>query len=405
MKALCLLLTLVPLLASLACFGGEEAPSVEPPAPSPVPVSREQALPATASPAAPTPGAQAATPSVPQPHIMLRVVLVTADWTPFSGVGGWMSAVPRRESASLRFYEAAIWEEIDAVHLYAFSNAFDPYFGSDGRATPAEIIAQREQYAIGKVAGLPPAQTEERSAFLRKTFEEFAAILVERHPDAQHHLMYSGHGGPGGDLFAGQLANADADAFLGTWTRLLGRKLGVIDMGGPCNKGSYADLANFCQHARYYVASDLPNGGFTMDEWTFARYSETDAETQYHRILAENETLEDALAARVGLRRTLYEYSRNNQTMHRVEQASYVYSCSAFMDFERAFEAFATETDIAYPQWDLYETMVVYQASPALLERFAEVIVHKADNRDFFEWDVAANGMISPLDLIYRLGR
>ena len=381
------------------------------PFPQPTPYPTVTPVPPTPT-ATPTPSqtetpipTQAAKSYAPQPHIMLRVVLVTEDWTPFAGRGGWMSAVSQRESASLKFYEAAIWEEIDAVHLYAFTNDFDPYFGSGDSATPEEIIANREKHAIKKTAGLPERDTRERSAFLREVFEEFAAVLVKRHPDAQHHLMFSGHGGPSGDLFSGQLANADADSFLGTWARLLGSKLGVIDMGGPCNKGSYVDLDNFCKHARYYVASDLPNGGFVMDEWDVDKYNETDAETQYHHILAESATLEDALKARIGLRRTLYEYSRNNQTENKVQQSNYVYSCPAFADFRQAFETFVKETDVAYPQWDLYDTMVTYDAPPALLEKFSKVIVHSVDNRDFFEWSSRSNGIISPLDLFYRVGR
>ncbi len=62
------------------------------------------------------------------------------------------------------------------------------------------------------------------------------------------------------------MKNRDADAFLATWTGRLGKPLGVVDMGGPCNKGGYEDLANFCKHARYYVASDLPNGGYSTDD-------------------------------------------------------------------------------------------------------------------------------------------
>ena len=37
----------------------------------------------------------------------------------------------------------------------------------------------------------------------------------------------------------------------------------MIDMGGPCTKGSFSDLDNFSDYATYYVASDLPNGGYT----------------------------------------------------------------------------------------------------------------------------------------------
>ena len=134
--------------------------------------------------------------------------------------------------------------------------------------------------------------------------------------------MYSGHGGPGGALFEGQLKNAGADAFLGTWAELLGRPQGVVDMGGPCNKGGYTDSATFCKHARYYVASDLANGGYSRDDWSVERYFETDAETQYHRLLAEHDTLEDALVERVDLRRLNYEYSRPSQMRDEAVQAS-----------------------------------------------------------------------------------
>ena len=208
--------------------------------------------------------------------------------------------------------------------------------------------------------------------------------------------MYSGHGGPGGNLFAGQLKHDDAGAFLATWTRLLGKPLGVIDMGGPCNKGGYEDLANFCRHASYYVASDLPNGGYALDDWTWEKHHETQPETQYHRLLASNDTLEEALIERVELRRKRYEYSMNNQIRDQVEQANYVYSCARFNDFSEAFELFVDVTTIQTPVYDLYQLMLDYSAPPALLDRFRDVFVHGVDNRDFFEWKVTANGMISP---------
>ena len=340
----------------------------------------------------------------PQPHIMLRVVLVQdgQDEWPFSSAGGWTQAVLQRESEALRYYEAAIWEETGSVHLYAFPNDYDPLMDIFGDVVAEESIAYREQHAIRVHRGMPEAFSEERSEFLRSAFADFASLLVERHPDAEHHLMYSGHGGPGGDLFEGHLRDDDAGAFLAAWTERLGRPLGVIDMGGPCNKGGYEDLANFCGHARYYVASDLANGGYSMDEWTWEKYHETDAETQYHRLLASNDTLEEALTARVELRRTQYEYSRSNQTRDRVHQASYVYSCSAFNDFSAAFEAFLEDTAISHPTYDLYSLMQEQSAPASLLEGFHSVFVHAVDNRDFFAWDLTANGMISPVELIYR---
>ena len=337
-----------------------------------------------------------------QAHVFLRVVLVTEDWGPFSSAGGWTQAAPQKETETLKFYEAAIWEEMDSVHLYAFPNDYDPLYGIFEDVAKEDLIAYREQFAISVHTGMPEESSDERSEFLRRAFEDFAVELVARHSQAEHHFMFSGHGGPGGDLFAKQMKNSDADAFLASWTRLLGRPLGVIDMGGPCNKGGYEDLANFCKHARYYVASDLPNGGYDMDDWTPEKHWETSEARQYHRILESNDTLEEALIERVNLRRKHYEYSRDNQTANRVAQASYVYSCVAFKDFGAAFEAFLDETSIPYPLYDLYELMLAYAAPPSLVTKFRDVIMHAVDNRDFFEWSFSANGMISPLDRIYR---
>ena len=374
---------------SVACWGGNWDGRATPPAPT-----------ATAPPATPTAATNIAPTPKPFPertHVMLRVVQVTEDWVPFSDASGWTQAVLQKESDVLRYYEAAIWEETDSVHLYAFPNDYDGLFGLRRENVPdADVIAYREQHAISVHSDMPEAWGDRRSDFLRIAFEDFVSRLVERHPEADHHLMYSGHGGPGGALFAGQLKHDDADAFLATWTRLLGKPLGVIDMGGPCNKGGYEDLANFCRHASYYVASDLPNGGYTLDDWTFEKHDETDPDTQYHRLLASNETLEEALIERVELRRKNYEYSMNNQIRDQVEQANYVYSCARFNDFYEAFELFVDVTTIQAPFYDLYQLMLDYRAPPALLDRFRDVFVHGVDNRDFFEWKVTANGMLSP---------
>ena len=357
----------------------------------------------TPMPTAPTGAATgpAAAPFPQQAHVILRVVLVSEDWVPFSLTGGWTEAAPDKESEGLRYYEAAIWEETDSVRLYAFPNDYDPFFGVFGDVPASEVIAYREQYAISVHEDMPDESSDERSDFLRTAFEDFARMLVHRHPDAEHHLMFNGHGGPGGDLFEKQMKNRDADAFLATWTGRLGKPLGVVDMGGPCNKGGYEDLANFCKHARYYVASDLPNGGYSTDDWTPEKHWETSEAKQYHRILASNDTLEEALIERVNLRRKDYEYSRSNLTQDRWPQANYVYSCVAFRDFSAAFEIYLDETTIPNPLHDLYELTLEYSAPPSLLEKFQDVFVHAVDNRDFFTWNIPANGMITPFERIY----
>ncbi len=328
------------------------------------------------------------------PNVMLRVVRVTEDWMPYASTGGWTQAVILKESETLKFYEAAIWEETASVHLYEFPNDYDwiPH-----RMTDEEKIAYREQFLVKKYTDMPQMWTDERSDFLKSAFSDFASYLVSRHPSSDHHLMYSGHGGPGGKLFGGQLKPADANEFLKSWSQSLGKPLGVVDMGGPCNKGSFADLANFCEHTRYFVASDLPNGGYRMDDWTSQKYHETEPETQYHNLLSSSESLEEALIGRIDLKRKAYEYSRNYMVSNRVEQANYLYSCDEFLEFGSKFKDFLEEVDSDYQITDdLHQFMVGNGANNALIDRFNDVVVHSADNKDFFEWDVVANGMLMP---------
>lgn len=334
---------------------------------------------------------------VPFAHnVAVRVVRVTPDWHGYvSHGGGWPTAVRVRESDALKFFEVAIWDETKSIHLYEFDNSFDPY-GWDG--TPQQLTAARESYAIMRFDGMPEPWTDARSRFIRDAFASFTAHLVDRFPDSDHHLIYNGHGGPGGRLFGAQLTYRDADGMLRAWAQALGRPLGVIDMGGPCTKGSFSDLENFCQHARYYVASDMVNGGYTWDDWTIEKHRETDPESQYHALFAGSPNLQDALIGRINLKRKAYEYSRNNMTQSKTQQANYLYSCQAFADFRSEFRAFL-KNDPGEPYSlddDLFDYMVAHGASAELRRLFDGVFVHRADNRDLFQWEPGFNGMLMP---------
>ena len=81
--------------------------------------------------------------------------------------GRWTEAAPQKESPTLRYYEAAIWEETDSVHLYAFPNDYDPIYGVFGNVTEDDVIAYREQYAVSVHTGMPEESSDERSDFLR----------------------------------------------------------------------------------------------------------------------------------------------------------------------------------------------------------------------------------------------
>ncbi len=345
--------------------------------------------------------AVAQTPDADRRHnVILRVVRVAPDWHAYEILsGGWPAAVPVKESESLKWFEVAIWEETEAVHLYEFDNEFDPHLGQGDEVTRQQMTAHRESYRIMQATGLPEAWTEERSIFIARAFAEFTSYMVSRYPDSEHHLMYSGHGGPGGKLFAGQLAYEHADEMLAGWVESLGRPLGMIDMGGPCNKSGFSDLDNFCRHAAYYIASDLPNGGYTFDEWTMEKHTETDPESQFHALFAESSNLQEALVARIDLKRKAYEYSRENMIESGTEQANYLYSCRSFLEFRDDFWNFSHENNAEYShREDLYEYLTGNDASEILLRSFGDVIVHRADNKDFFQWEASYNGMLMPTD-------
>ena len=333
-------------------------------------------------------------PATYEPHhnVVLRVVYVTPDWMPYSSIDGWTQAVSEKESDNLKYYEATIWEEVDAVHLYEFSNDYDPWHGYWENLSEDEKIAYRETFRLALFDGMPP-RSEQRSEFLADAFTEIARIIAQRHPESGHHLVYSGHGGPGGALFEAQLNPEDAARFLANWTDLINDKLGFIDMGGPCNKAGYSDLTNFCNFAYYYIASDLPNGGYTFDEFSMENYIATSPDYQYHRLFQEHEIFEDALKERIDIIRQRYLLSKNNMTENKVEQANYLFSCNNFAAFSHNFLGFLETADYTYYD-DLLDVILRNSRNQQLINQYYQVVIHSATNKDFFQWDVEKNGII-----------
>ncbi len=332
-------------------------------------------------------------------HIILRVVYVTEDWIAYDELNAWDRAVEIKESDHVKYYEVAIWEETESVHLYAFDDQYSPYFAYQNPApTSEEIIAHREQYRLMRFDNLPPKVeffiSQERSEALLEAFKAFSDLLVERHPNARHHLVYNGHGGPGGNLFEVQLLYNEVAQFLAHWTEGLGQRLGVIDMGGPCNKSGWSDLKNFCQYADYYIASDLANGGYDFDDWTLEKYNETNPDRQYHRIFADPYIdFEQALKQRLDITRQAYEYARQDMINKSLKQANYLYSCQKTRALQPTLEAFLGPGH-SRSNGDLYQILVEKDASQALKDQVLDLIIHGVDNRDFFQWDSNHHGII-----------
>lgn len=337
-------------------------------------------------------------------HVMLRAVLVNESWTPFveEGFGGWADGVSFKESPNLKYVEAVLWEGEGAVHVYEFDNSFDPFRGFRDDLSPEEYTAYRESFRVLAYPGMPvkPPDTNsspELSRYLRETFKKIASYLVSRYPDSEHHLNYHGHGAAGGRLLEYRLTYDDAAEMLAHWTEALGRPLGVIDMGGPCNKSGYEDLTNFCRFAQYYVASDMPQGNYSFDEWTLEKFNETNPELQYHRLFGESEQLRDVVTARVDIKRTAFEYSRNDMVANQWPQAIYLHSCADFEPFARDFIPFLRDRGLPVEvRGDVLDYIETSGGGVGLVEAFRRVVIYGVDNRDFFEWTDNRNGITMP---------
>ncbi|MGB7180762.1 MAG: ricin-type beta-trefoil lectin domain protein [Burkholderiaceae bacterium] len=327
------------------------------------------------------------------PHtVMLRGVYVVPEWSAFSDTDGWTQQALVKESSKLRYLEFAIWEETKSVHLYEFPNDYDAFYSMRHGVTQQEAINYREQYAVSVAHGMPGTMgSVERSTFLLNAFKGFASHLVARYPNSNHAFSYEGHGSPGGALFQGQILPRHAQEFLQHWTQTLGRKLAFVDMGGPCSKGSFADLTVFCSAATYYLASDIPNGGYNMDNYSYENFLRTDPTHRYHDLLASEPTVQAALKKRIALKQTKYELSRTNMTREQIEQSNYLYSCDAFRElYARVLPiqaGFSAEHDL--------RTILLWQGGQHV-PAFDATIIAKADNKSFFNWQIAFNGILAP---------
>lgn len=332
-------------------------------------------------------------------HVIVRVVYVTEEWMPFDKLGVWDRHVSLKESEHVKYFDVAIWEHNQSVHLYDFGNDYDYYYGASSPNTTAEQrIAYRESFRIFQYTNLPFC-TElfdpcfERSPVLRDAFKGVADKIIELHPNSVHHLMYSGHGGPGGNLFEGQLKRPEVAEFLQHWTEQLGRNLGIIDMGGPCNKGGWSDLKGFCEYADYYIASDLPNGGYAFDDWTIEKYNETQTELAYHTLFADPfKTIGEVASDSRDIKRKRYEYARQDMINKQLMQANYVYSCQNAQNIRTAVDNLLG-AEHKSTHGDLYQVLQAKGANQQLLDAFQNIIAHKADNRDFFQWPTEHNGI------------
>jgi hypothetical protein len=320
-------------------------------------------------------------------HIILNACYVTAEWMKFTDNhgGGWLAAIDPKELHGVKFYEAAIWEDTMSIHLYAFPN---DYLQKELELLQTDaLVPYRESFLVQKFENMPENRYG-RGDFVLHAFTEFAKTLVKRHPHASHNLMYNGHGGPN-EFFDMHLSPAQATALLSNWHSALGRKLGFVDMGGPCNKGNFHDLEAIHEHANYYIASDLAIGGHLDD---FKDFESTEILFQYPRILASHKNLKDALIERVNVRGARLQAGKKAIIADQAMQSMYLYSCSEFAKHKKKISKFMESLGENSGWYDIKHELKK-AGRKDLLDALNSIIIHGVDTKGFFPWPEEWNGL------------
>ena len=322
-------------------------------------------------------------------YVIIRIANVTPNFHGFVHSGGGVtSAMEPKTTSSGQVYDVIVWQERQAVHAYAFSEKFNPYITQEGMSQE-EWVEHRESFVFRSYAGMPESSmVEARSRFLRDSLSSLFEDIYLQHPDSGILLMFSGHGGGGGGMIEGLLNQQDSFIMLNNWVRTAGRKIDCIDFGGPCDKASLPDLVNFAPFCSYYIASDLPNGGYSLDNWNIEDFTATDENSQYPILLNGDESLENILRKRIDITQMRYELSSSNMIANKVEQANYLFDCEAIQEFVEAYTL-----DAVYSSGEDLLTKLVEGGMTDLIMLYNDMIVHSAHNRDFFNWEVEANGV------------
>jgi len=362
--------------------------------------------------------------------IMVRGVQISpSDGASFSSFQTWDYAVKEKESEYAKYFEFAFYDDISAIHFYEFTNDYDPVWAVNN-LSEEEQIDYRESFLMFKASLDLDIEGEFESEIwpqrvalsgaVSNEIIKFVELIYSRFPESDYAFSYQGHGGPGGDILIsdatrqGLVSPKDSAKMLRTWTDIIGKKLIFIDFGGPCSKGGFSDLATFCPYVDYYIAADHANGGYVQDSDDYADYERQETfniDSQWHNIFSQSDSLLVALEKRIELSRVRYLDARIDLTARNHKQANYLYSCPAFNTFAPAYigavkslglDLYQATSPSVLPQnelppyiYDLKDSVIALD-DPALVSSFEEIIVARADNRDFFNWEQGYNGIFAP---------
>jgi hypothetical protein len=159
---------------------------------------------------------------VPRPaaatrHFSVLRVVTAGGVTDQYGQASWEQSVWPPEiggaygtgtSSTFQWFEATIWPDQHAVHLYKFNQTFDT--APSLSRSREQWIAHRESYRIAKADFSAGANAAQKSQALRDAFKMFHTVMVSDTPALHYGIRYSGHGSGNGGLFEQQISGPDA---------------------------------------------------------------------------------------------------------------------------------------------------------------------------------------------------
>ena len=298
-----------------------------------------------------------------------------------------------RVTDDYRYYNFQLHEDTGTLILFAPDNDWEKHARGMGQR---QFEKFRDEYILVKFENMPEfdgtqQSHEKRSKFIADAFEVFFDKLVELHPNSEFGFQFRGHGSGGGGLMGYRILPGDVFNMLKSWNRSLGRKLLNIDMSWPCKKGSFSDLVNFSPFTKYYLATDLNQGGFSMDNWTYEKYKECNPPLWLE--FGDGKPYLDYVNNELERDRRMYLYSKKNMVEKKIRQSLTCFDCEKFIEFAESFHDSWKYTN-SYGSVDVRQYIREHVVdNKKLLQLYDDCIVGTVNNKDFFEWSKEANGM------------
>lgn len=297
----------------------------------------------------------------------------------------WERHISIKETNNYVVYEAAIWD--DYVCLYKFGTEFDS-FKLDGQDYRDQFLVSRYEISGGR-------DSVEGSKDIAEAFKDIFRIMIEESPAKHYGIKCTGHGSGEGYMFTSTMKPNDVQEFLTYAKDLLGRNIDFYDMSTNCNQGSVGMMNAFYPYFDYVLASELPVGGYGIDEEHKKDFINVFDFYKYPEIFSEDITLEEKLIELVNLKRKSWEYALKDMTSDETKQSLSLLKMDEYkplLNMVRDEVKDKNIDDIGYNQD--FKTIIDNFNNYEIMDRYERLIVLRETNKDFFNWDENTDALV-----------